>query len=45
MPRVAPHASTWLPPLIRIPVLFAFSSQHGGGHLPEAEVLLRERVA
>jgi VanZ family protein len=23
-------------------VIFAFSSQHGGGHLPEAEVLLRK---
>ena len=34
--------STWLPPLVWMAVIFAFSSQHGGGHLPAAEVVLRK---
>lgn len=42
MSGVARHASTWLPPLVWMAVIFAFSSQHGGGHLPAAEVLLRK---
>ena len=35
-------ALTWLPPLVWMVAIFAFSSQHGGGHLPESEVLLRK---
>jgi VanZ family protein len=42
MPGVARLALTWLPPLAWMVVIFAFSSQHGGGHLPESEVLLRK---
>ena len=42
MPGVARLAFTWLPPLVWMVVIFAFSSQHGGGHLPESEVLLRK---
>ena len=38
MSGVARLVSTWLPPLVWMAVIFAFSSQHGGGHLPEAEV-------
>ena len=34
--------SSWLPPLAWMAVIFAFSSQHGGGHLPAAEVALRK---
>lgn len=34
--------STWLPPLAWMGVIFVFSSQHGGGHLPAAEVALRK---
>ena len=34
--------SSWLPPLAWMAVIFAFSSQHGGGHLPAAEVVLRK---
>jgi VanZ family protein len=39
---VARLASTWLPPLVWMALIFAFSSQHGGGHLPAAEVVLRK---
>ena len=42
MPGVRRHASTWLPPLAWMVVIFAFSAQHGGGHLPAAEVVLRK---
>ena len=35
-------ASTWLPPLVWMAVIFAFSARHGGGHLPAAEVVLRK---
>ena len=35
-------ASTWLPPLAWMAVIFAFSTRHGGGHLPAAEVVLRK---
>jgi VanZ family protein len=42
MPGVARLASTWLPPLAWMAVIFAFSSRHGGGHLSAAEVVLRK---
>jgi len=42
MSGVARLAFTWLPPLVWMAVIFALSSQHGGGHLPESEVLLRK---
>jgi VanZ family protein len=42
MPVVARLASTWLPPLLWMAVIFAFSALHGGGHLPAAEVALRK---
>jgi VanZ family protein len=42
MPVVARLASTWLPPLAWMAVIFAFSTRHGGGHLPTAEVVLRK---
>ena len=42
MPGVGRVASSWLPPLAWMAIIFAFSSKHGGGHLPEAEVLLRK---
>lgn len=35
-------ASTWLPPIVWIALIFALSAQHGGGHLPAAEVALRK---
>jgi VanZ family protein len=35
-------ASTWLPPLVWMAVIFAFSAQHGGGHLPPGEIVLRK---
>jgi VanZ family protein len=35
-------ASTWLPPLAWMLLIYALSSQHGGGHLPAAEVALRK---
>jgi VanZ family protein len=31
-----------MPPLAWMAVIFAFSAQHGGGHLPAAEVVLRK---
>ena len=42
MPGVGRVASSWLPPLAWMAIIFAFSAQHGGGHLPEAEVVLRK---
>jgi VanZ family protein len=42
MPGVGRVASSWLPPLAWMAIIFAFSAMHGGGHLPEAEVLLRK---
>ena len=35
-------ASTWLPPIVWMAIIFAFSAQHGGGHLPTAEIVLRK---
>jgi VanZ family protein len=35
-------ATSWLLPLAWMAVIFAFSSLHGGGHLPAAEVALRK---
>ena len=42
MPGVGRVASSWLPPLAWMAIIFAFSSQHGGGHLAGAEVVLRK---
>ena len=42
MPGVRRVASTWLPPLVWIALIFALSAQHGGGHLPAGEVALRK---
>jgi VanZ family protein len=42
MPGVRRLASTWLPPLAWMAIIFAFSARHGGGHLPAAEVVLRK---
>jgi VanZ family protein len=42
MPGVPRLASTWLPPLVWLAIIFAFSSRHGGGHLPAAEVAGRK---
>jgi VanZ family protein len=42
MPVVARLASTWLPALLWMALIFAFSTRHGGGHLPAAEVALRK---
>ena len=38
MPGVGRLASSWLPPLAWMAIIFAFSALHGGGHLPAAEV-------
>jgi len=35
-------ASTWLPPIVWMAIIFAFSAQHGGGHLPTAEIIVRK---
>lgn len=35
-------ASTWLPALVWMAVIFAFSTRHGGGHLGPVEVVLRK---
>jgi VanZ family protein len=35
-------AASWLPPLAWMAIIFAFSAQHGGGHLPTSEVVLRK---
>jgi VanZ family protein len=42
MPGVGRVASTWLPPLVWMAIIFAFSARHGGGHLPAAEIVLRK---
>ncbi len=42
MPGVGRVASSWLPPLAWMAIIFAFSAQHGGGQLAEAEVALRK---
>jgi len=42
MPGVGRVASTWLPPIVWMALIFAFSAQHGGGHLPTAEIVLRK---
>ncbi len=42
MPGVARLASNWLPPLVWMAVIFTFSTRHGGGHLPTAEIVLRK---
>jgi VanZ family protein len=42
MPGVGRVVSSWLPPLVWMAIIFAFSSQHGGGHLPAAEVVVRK---
>jgi VanZ family protein len=42
MPGVARFASTWLPALVWMAIIFAFSSRHGGGTLGTAEVVLRK---
>jgi VanZ family protein len=35
-------ASSWLPPLAWMAIIFAFSARHGGGHLPASEIVLRK---
>ena len=42
MPGVGRLASSWLPPLAWMAIIFALSAQHGGGQLAEAEVVLRK---
>jgi VanZ family protein len=42
MPGVGRLASSWLPPIAWMAIIFAFSAQHGGGHLPASEVVLRK---
>jgi VanZ family protein len=42
MPGVRRAAFTWLPPLVWLAVIFAFSTRHGGGHLPTGEIVLRK---
>ena len=42
MPGVGRFASTWLPPILWMAIIFAFSAQHGGGHLPTAEIIVRK---
>ena len=42
MPGVGRVASSWLPPLAWMAIIFAFSAQHGGGGLSEAAVVLRK---
>ncbi len=42
MPGVLRLASTWLPALVWLAIIFAFSTRHGGGHLPAAEIVLRK---
>jgi VanZ family protein len=42
MPGVPRLASTWLPPLVWMAIIFTFSTRHGGGHLPAAEIVLRK---
>ena len=42
MPGVRRVASSWLPPLAWMAIIFWFSSRHGGGHLPTAEIIVRK---
>ena len=42
MPGVGRVASSWLPPLAWMAIIFWFSSRHGGGHLPTAEIVVRK---
>jgi VanZ family protein len=42
MPGVPRLAATWLPPLVWMAIIFTFSTRHGGGHLPAAEIALRK---
>jgi VanZ family protein len=42
MPGVGRLASTWLPPLVWMGLIFALSAQHGGGHLAPLDVALRK---
>ena len=42
MPGVGRLASSWLPPLAWMAIIFAFSAQHGGGQLADSEVVLRK---
>ncbi|HEY3612084.1 MAG TPA: VanZ family protein, partial [Gaiellales bacterium] len=35
-------ASTWLPVLVWLAIIFTFSTRHGGGHLPAAEIAVRK---
>jgi VanZ family protein len=42
MPGVGRVASTWLPPIVWMAIIFAFSARHGGGHLPTAEIIVRK---
>jgi VanZ family protein len=42
MPGVRRLASTWLPPLVWLAVIFTFSTRHGGGHLGPEEIALRK---
>src|SRR4051812_45036036 len=42
MPGVQRFATTWLPPLVWMAIIFTLSAQQGGGHLGSAEVVLRK---
>jgi VanZ family protein len=42
MPSVRRLASTWLPPLVWMAIIFAFSAQHGSDHYSTAMVVLRK---
>jgi VanZ family protein len=42
MPCVRRLASTWLPVLVWLAIIFTFSTRHGGGHLPAAEIAVRK---
>jgi VanZ family protein len=42
MPCVKRFATTWLPPLVWMAIIFTLSAQPGGGHLGAAEVVLRK---
>jgi VanZ family protein len=42
MPGVGRLASSWLPPLAWMAIIFAFSAQHGSGHLATGEIVLRK---
>jgi VanZ family protein len=42
MPGVQRFATTWLPSLVWMAIIFTLSAQQGGGHLGSAEVVLRK---